>query len=179
MMVGSQNPLASSFNPQALSLSAELIAGKLIAGRSHTSLSPMQSLSRSASNSTLATATPIGSFPPGKATVKGTVGQGNPLDFMQVDLTDNSRMRLVLANRSKNQISVALLDATGATIKVQGKSALMVAGGQQGDSVFKGVKPGTYYLRVKAIASGTHAYEVNLFVNRTSGPAPLPCGCGV
>ena len=166
-MAGSQHKLAQSFSLQALSFGASK------------SRSGLQSLSRSASNGTLATATPLGSFPSGKATVKDTVGKGNPTDFMRVDLTDNSRVRLALANRSKSQINAALLDATGAVTKAQGKSVLAVAAGQQGNTVFKGVKPGTYYLRIKATASGTNAYEANLFVNRTSGPAPLPCGCGI
>lgn len=141
---------------------------------------PRTQRSRSASNGTLATATPLGSFPPGQASVKNAVGQGNPVDFMRLDLTDSSRLRLVLANRSNSRLSAALLDATGAVATVRnGRRSLTVAAGQQGQTVFTGVKPGTYYLRIRSAASGTNPYEANLFVNRTSGPTPLPCGCGI
>jgi hypothetical protein len=142
--------------------------------------SNLQSLNRSASNGTLATAQPLGSFPGGKATVKDTVGQGNPTDFMQIDLTENSRIRLVLNNRSQTRLTAALLNATGAVANVRnGRQILAVTGGQKGETLFTGVKPGTYYLRIKSPASGSNSYEANLFFNRTGGPAPLPCDCGI
>ncbi len=136
------------------------------------------SLSRRASSSQLATAQQLGSFP-GQATVKGSVGRGNPVDFMQVDLTANSRMRLEMTNRSGTRIQTVLLDASGQAVTLRkGRASLTVAGGEQGETVFRGLKTGTYYLEIKSAAQGTNRYQASLFVNRTGGPAPLPCGCG-
>jgi hypothetical protein len=133
------------------------------------------SLTRAARNGTLATATPLGSFPPGKRTVKGTVGQGNSTDFLQLELTANGRIRVLLANNSQGRLTGAVLNANGATVAT---AATARGTRQTSELLVKGAKPGTYYIRIKGPASGNNRYTVNLFVNRTNGPAPLPCGCG-
>lgn len=125
------------------------------------------------SNGSLATATPLGAFPPGKRTVTDVVGQGSSTDFMQIEVTANSRVRMLLTNNSRSRMTGALLSSTGAVI-----ASAVSQPGQRGEVLVPGTRPGIYYLRVRGAASGTNRYTVNLFVNRSSGPEPLPCGCG-
>jgi hypothetical protein len=141
------------------------------------SVSPLQGSTRStltrASNGSLTTATPLGAFPPGKRTIADAVGQGNSTDFMQIEVTANSRVRMLLSNNSRSRMTGALLNAKGAVVASSASQP-----GQRGEVLVPGVRPGIYYLRVRGAVSGTNRYTVNLFVNRSSGPEPLPCGCG-
>lgn len=128
----------------------------------------------------MATATFLGSFPAGKKVVKNTVGVGNPADFFRVELTEKSRMRLVLFNRSEKQISAAILDGNGVLVSVNGRRQLASVGaGEQAEILIRSAEPGVYYIRTKAAANGRNRYELNLFANPSGGPAPLPCGCGI
>lgn len=161
--IGTEAGLVTGLESQKRQKSASLATS--LTGRTQSSYTR-------AANGTLATATSLGSFPPGKRTIKGTVGQGNSTDFMQIELTANSRIRVLLANASQGRITGSILNANGAAISTGGGV------GQTSELLVKGAKPGTYYIRVKGPASGTNRYTVNLFVNRTGGPAPLPCGCG-
>ncbi len=166
-----RSPLQSSARSSVMpvgSLRAPLAADKLAASK----LAGRKTTAR-ASNSTLATATPLGTFPPGKRTVKDAVGSGNTTDFMQIEVTANSRVRMLLSNGSRSRMTGALLSANGAVI-----ASAVSRPGQRGEVLVPGTQPGIYYLRIRGAASGTNRYTVNLFVNRSSGPEPLPCGCG-
>lgn len=129
-----------------------------------------------ASNGTPATAEVLGSFPPGKATIKNSVGRGNRLDFFRFELTEKARVKLSLFNRSQGNLTAAILDANGNV--VSGRRNLAAAGDKV-DTLIRGAVPGTYYIRVKGAGSSNQRYECNLFVNRAGGPLPLPCDCGV
>lgn len=121
----------------------------------------------------------LGSFSSGKSSVTNTVGRGNPTDLVEIDLAANSRMRLKLNNRSNTQIKALLFDADGKAASIRnGRARLGAAGGKQAETVFKGLQPGTYYLQIQSAPKGTNQYKVDLFINRTGGPEPLPCGCG-
>lgn len=133
-----------------------------------------------ASNGTLATAKFLGPLPGGKKIVKDTVGSGNSTDFLRVDLTEKSRVKLILFNRSEKQITASILDANGAVVSTNGRKQLVSVGaGNEAETLVRGAEPGVYYVRIKGPASGRNRYEVNLFANRTAGPVPLPCDCGI
>lgn len=135
---------------------------------------------RASSNGTLATAKGLGSFPPGNRKFKDVVGPGNSSDFFRIDITENARLKLFLSNLSEGEISGAILNAAGKVVTANGKRQLInVAGGESANTLIRTATPGTYYLRVTNGTSDRSRYEVNLFVNRKGGPAPLPCGCGV
>jgi hypothetical protein len=170
-MVDQFNKSASRFTSQASALNTSLAQ----------SSSYTASLSRRASSAQLTTAKQLGSLSPGgTASVKDSVGRGNPTDFMQLELTSESRLRLALTNRSNIRISALLLDASGQPATVRnGNPSLSVAAGQKDETLFKGLGPGTYYLRIKSAPKARNQYEANLFVNRSGGPAPLPCDCGI
>lgn len=133
-----------------------------------------------ASNGTLATATALGSFPPGNRQFKNAIGRGNPNDFFRLEVTQNSRIKLFLTNRSDNSITGAILNGRGKVIAVNGKQQIItLEGGESGNTLLKTATPGTYYLRFSGPSNRSSSYQVSLFVNRKGGPAPLPCGCGV
>lgn len=143
--------------------------------------SPTHRLSR-ASNGTLGTATPLGAFPPGRRKFKDTLGQGNAVDFFQLDLTTRGKIKLNLFNQSGAgaPITGSILNANGRVVSLNGqRQTFSVAANSRGETLIKSATPGTYYLRVQGTASRNTAYEVDLFVSRPGGPQPLPCGCGV
>lgn len=137
-----------------------------------------QTTVRAASNGTLATATSLGSFPASKRIVKNSVGQGNPVDFYRFDVTTTSRIKLSFFNRSEARLNAAILDASGNLVSGGSKQRTAAAAGQKVDTLIRGAAANTYYVRVKGAASGSSRYEINLFVNSSAGPQPLPCGCG-
>ncbi len=133
-----------------------------------------------ASNSTLATAKKLGTFPPGHRNFKDSVGSKKSSDFFQIEITENSRIKLFLTNRSEGEISGAILNAAGKVVTANGKrQQIAVSGGEKASTLVPTAQPGIYYLQVKNATNSKNAYEVNLFVNRKGGPTPLPCGCGV
>ncbi|MBF2049525.1 MAG: hypothetical protein EDM05_041825 [Leptolyngbya sp. IPPAS B-1204] len=133
-----------------------------------------------ASNGTLATATLLGDFPGRKRTVKDSVGRGNPNDFFRINVNQTSRIKVNFFNRSDVNLKLALLDSTGKAISANGRRQLTTIGaGKTATTLVRGAAPGTYYLKAQGPTNGNHRYEMNLFVNRSGGPAPLPCGCGV
>lgn len=133
-----------------------------------------------ASNGTLATATALGSFPPGKAKIKDSVGNGNRIDFFQFELTEKGRVKLSLFNRSQSTLTAVILDAAGNVVSSNGrKRPAAAAAGEKVDTLVRGAVPGTYYIKVKGSGGSNQRYECNLFVNRAGGPLPLPCDCGI
>lgn len=133
-----------------------------------------------ASNGTLATATFVGNFPGSKKTVKDSVGRGNPVDFFRLDVSETSRIKVNFLNRSNSNLRLTLLDGNGNLVSSNGRRSLTrIGAGKTATTLVRGAAPGTYYLKAQGGTNGTHRYEMNLFVNRSGGPAPLPCGCGV
>jgi hypothetical protein len=132
-----------------------------------------------ASNGTLATATFLGNFPGSKKTVKDSVGRGNPTDFFRVDLSETSRIKVNFFNRSNANLRLTLLDTNGNVVSANGRRLTTIRAGKTATTLVRGAVPGTYYLKAEGAANGNHRYEMNLFINRSGGPAPLPCGCGV
>jgi hypothetical protein len=131
-----------------------------------------------AANSTLATAKALGTFPPGNRKFRDAIGRGNPSDFFRLEVTENSRIKLFLTNRSSNAITGAILNQRGQVINLNGKRQLItLAANQQSNTLLRSAAPGIYYLRFTSSDTSKTNYEVNLFVNRKGGPAPLPCGC--
>lgn len=164
-------------NRNSTSLSSSLQQASALTKANRASVSAFTPRVRAA-NSTLATATFLGTFPSSKKTVKDSVGQGNPADFFRVELTEASRIKLNFVNRSEVRLTAAILDANGKLITSSGRKQITVAAGKQGDTLVQGAQPGVYYVRVKGVASRTNRYDFNLFINRSGSPAPLPCGCG-
>lgn len=136
---------------------------------------------RSASSRTSPRAKNLGSFPPGNRKFKDAVGSGNSTDLFRFEVTSDSRIKLFLTNLSSDGvISGAILNAAGKVVTANGKRQFItVEGGEKVSTLIQTAKPGTYALQIRNASSGKNPYEVNLFVNRKGGPAPLPCGCGV
>lgn len=134
--------------------------------------------SRAASNGTLATATSLGTFPPGQRKFKNNLSKQNSIDFFKIELTAKGRIKLALSNRSEAPVTASILDSTGRVVSLNGRRQLVKAdAGTKAETLIKSADPGVYYLRFKGNVSRSAAYEVNLFVNRPGGPQPLPCGC--
>lgn len=136
-------------------------------------------MARAARNGTLATATSLGTFPPGQRKFKNGLNKNNPTDFYKIELTEKGRIKLALFNRSEAPITSSILDATGRVVSLNGQRlATTASAGTKVETLVKSANPGIYYLRFHGGARKATAYEVNLFVNRLGGPQPLPCGCG-
>jgi hypothetical protein len=135
--------------------------------------------SRAARNGTLATATPLGTFPPGNRKFKNNLSRNNPVDFFQIELTGKGRIKLTVSNRSEAPITASILDAMGKVVSLNGRNQRVRAdAGTKAETLIKSAEPGVYYLSFRGNSNRTAAYEANLFVNRPGGPQPLPCGCG-
>jgi hypothetical protein len=136
-------------------------------------------MTRAARNGTLATATALGTFPPGQRKIKNNLSRQNTTDFFQIELTAKGRIKLALSNRAEAPITASILDSTGKVVSLNGRKQLVRAdAGTKAETLIKSAEPGVYYLRFKGNGNSNAPYEANLFVNRPGGPQPLPCGCG-
>lgn len=136
-------------------------------------------MTRAARNGTLATATTLGTFPPGQRKFRNNLSQQNTTDFFKIELTAKGRIKLALSNRSDVPITAAILNSAGKVVSFNGRKQLVRAdAGTKVETLIRSADPGVYYLRFKGNSDARAAYEANLFVNRPGGPQPLPCGCG-
>ena len=105
---------------------------------------------------TRARAIPLGNLtnlPASRTAPRGTVNRaGNPHDFYRFNLTRSGRIRLELRNLTANA-DLSLFDRSGRRIATG-----TVRTGTGVDRIVRWLRPGTYYVRVNAVAAGTIGY---------------------
>lgn len=112
----------------------------------------------------------------GSRTLRDTVSRRD-LDFYSFTLNAVSTVKITLTNRSQIAIARTVFAPDG-SILISRRAR------QQGDlaprtaltSVYRSIRPGTYYLKLQGKSTGSSAYRLSLAV--TIDP-PEDCGCGV
>lgn len=113
---------------------------------------------------------------PGKKRIVDTVRR-NDFDFFKLEITAPSNITFQVRNRSDVRLTASILDSRGQVVSYEGRAQTgTIAGGDPISNVYRGVQPGTYYLRFRTVSRQAVEYELKLKV--IDPTAPVDCGCG-
>lgn len=113
---------------------------------------------------------------PGKKRIVDTVRR-NDFDFFKLEIAVPSNITLQVKNRSNVRLTASILDSQGQVVSYEGRTQTgTVVPGDPINNVYRGIQPGTYYLRFRTISRQAVEYEMKLKV--VDPTAPVDCGCG-
>ena len=112
----------------------------------------------------------------GSRTVRDSVSRKD-VDYFSFTLDSVSNVKLTFLNRSGNDILRTLIVPEGKVFTSKRKPQQgTLQPGEQLLSVYKRIRPGTYYLKLQGQSSGASQYKLSLSV--TVPPPETDCGCG-